>query len=171
MDGQTVEVSLAAAGDKAVLERLFQLYCHDFSEFWDGAAVELGEDGRFPAYGALASYWRDKGPVPLLIRNGGRLAGFALVNGASRVGRPLDHNMAEFFIARAHRRGGVGTAAARAIFRRYPGAWEAAIVRANTEALAFWRKTVRGCPGVSEIRERDFKRPEWDGPVLSFRIG
>ena len=78
--------------------------------------------------------------------------------------------MAEFFILRKHRRAGVGAAAARAVFARYPGVWEAAVVRRNTAALAFWRRAVAGCPQLESLEEIDMTGPHWDGPVLRFRI-
>ena len=108
--------------------------------------------------------------VPLLVRRDGALIGFALLNTSSHSGQSVDRNMAEFFIARKHRRGGVGTAAAREIFARFPGVWEAAVARRNGGALAFWRAAVSGCPGADEIVELDVSTPAWNGPILRFRI-
>jgi predicted acetyltransferase len=100
----------------------------------------------------------------------GRLAGFALLNTASHSGQPLDHNMAEFFIVRKHRRGGIGTAAARTIFHGRPGIWEAAVARRNPGGLAFWRNAVGGCPLASKVEELDLATEAWNGPILRFRI-
>ena len=79
--------------------------------------------------------------------------------------------MAEFFVVRAHRRGGAGTNAARAIFSRYPGTWEAAVSRRNVGALPFWRHAIKGHPNVSEIEELDLNTADWNGPIIRFRIG
>jgi predicted acetyltransferase len=84
---------------------------------------------------------------------------------------PLDWSIAEFFLLRKHRRSGAGTEAAQAIFQRYPGQWEAAVARRNTAALAFWRKAVANCHGVSEIEELDRDDATWNGQILRFRIG
>ncbi|HEY5290381.1 MAG TPA: acetyltransferase, partial [Caulobacteraceae bacterium] len=102
-------------------------------------------------------------------RAGGALAGFALVNDNSHSGLPVDRNVAEFFIVRKHRRGGVGTAAARAVFALYPGQWEAAVARRNLPALAFWRTAVSGCPKLIDLEELDVRSNDWDGPILRFR--
>lgn len=166
-----VEVVVADAATQPALENLFQLYIHDFSEQWaereDG---ELNEDGRFDEGYPLSSYWTQAERSPLLLRVGGRLAGFALLNRHAHSGRPVDRNMGEFFVVRKHRRGGVGTAAAHAIFSRYPGQWEAAVARRNLGALAFWRRCVASHPAVSAVEELDVAGEAWDGWILRFRI-
>lgn len=165
-----VEIGPARADEREILENLFQLYVHDFSEQWAGTERgELEEDGRFAHY-PLESYWREAGRIALLLRVGGHLAGFALINDHAHSGRPAERNMAEFFVVRKHRRGGVGLAAARAIFRRYPGLWELAVARQNTGALAFWRKTIRAPTIAREIEETMTDGPRWDGTIFRFRV-
>jgi predicted acetyltransferase len=167
-----IDLAPARADEKPVLANLMQLYTHDFSEHWAGMPDgELQDDGRFPAYPYLDTYWSDPARVPLFIRCEGALIGFALVNDVGHGSRPVTRNMAEFFIVRKHRRGGMGMAAARAIFSRWPGTWEAAIARRNVAALAFWRKAIAGHPLVSAIEEEDIKSDAWNGPVIRFRIG
>ena len=161
------KVTVALAEDRPAIANMMQLYMHDFSAQWaDLPRGELGDDGLFDAY-PLDPYWRAADHIPLLIRAGDNLAGFALLNAASHSGRTLDRNMAEFFIARKHRRGGVGTLAARAIFSRYPGQWEAAVARRNVDALPFWRNAAAHADSVEEL---DLNTPEWNGPVLRFVI-
>ena len=165
-----LDVARAERTERAAIENLMQLYVHDFSEQWAGEARgEVSDDGRFEPY-PLDAYWREADHIPLLVRVGGRLAGFVLVDAESHSGRLLDRNVAEFFILRKHRRAGVGAMAAHAVFGRYPGVWEAAVARRNAAALAFWRKAVGGCPGAREIEEIDRTGPDWNGPVLRFRI-
>jgi predicted acetyltransferase len=166
-----VEIAVAGADQLVTVQNLFQLYVHDFSEQWAGQPRgEVGADGRFDLGYPLDSYWREPERVPLLIQADGQLAGFALLNVAGHVGQPLDRNMAEFFVLRKHRRGGVGRAAAQAIFSRYPGVWEAAVARRNAGALAFWRRAIREHPAASGLQEVDLSGPDWDGPVLRFSI-
>ncbi len=166
-----IELKIAEPHERPVIENMMQLYIHDFSEFWAGREDgELGPDGRFFDY-PLDSYWRDEAHIPLLLRSEGRLVGFALLNARPHSGRALDRNMAEFFIVRKHRRGGMGTVAAQAIFSRFPGVWETAVARANAAALAFWRKAAANHPGVSVLEEADFVTADWNGPILRFRIG
>ncbi|HXU99521.1 MAG TPA: GNAT family N-acetyltransferase [Caulobacteraceae bacterium] len=170
MSGE-IEVLLAAPEEKPALANLFQLYVHDFSEQWAGREEgELEDNGRFAPYPFLDAYWGESSRIPLLVRIDGRLAGFALINAISHSGLAVERNMAEFFIVRKHRRGGAGTAVAQQVFQLYPGLWEAAVARRNTAALAFWRKAVGGCPGLTEVQELDRRTKEWDGPILRFRI-
>src|SRR6185369_645871 len=126
-----VEVVVASPNERVVFENLMQLYTHDFSEQWyDRPTGEVDEQGRFPAY-PLDPYWRQPDHIPLLLRQNSKIIGFALLNRLTHTDRPLDRNMAEFFVLRKHRRSGAGTQAAQAIFSRYPGMWEAAIARRN----------------------------------------
>ncbi len=169
MDG--LELTIAVADERPIFERLMQLYVHDFSEqWWDRPGGELGDDGLFDPY-PLDAYWGEADHIPLLLRLNGRLAGFALLNASSHSGRPVDRDMAEFFVVRKHRRGGLGMAAAQEIFSRYPGVWEAAVARRNVGALAFWRRAVKEHARVSEVEELDVATAEWNGPILRFRIG
>jgi predicted acetyltransferase len=165
----TVEIVPATTLQRAALENLMQLYIHDFSEHWAGRSEgELHEDGRFAAY-PLNAYWSEASHVPLLIRRGSSLIGFALLNANSHTGRPVDRNIAEFFVARKYRRSGAGTAAAHAVFARYPGQWEAAVARRNVAALAFWRNTIAACPHAFDREEHDINDAHWNGPVIRFR--
>jgi predicted acetyltransferase len=78
--------------------------------------------------------------------------------------------MAEFFIARKHRRGGVGTAVARQVLSLYPGCWEVAVARRNLGALPFWRLAIQGHPKVVGVEELDLSTETWNGPLFRFRI-
>src|SRR6476469_4374051 len=109
-----ITVDDATVEEQAVVAQLPELYLHDVSEF---TAAEVGDDGRF-VYHHLDRYWAEPDRHAFLVRVDGRLAGCALV----RSGAP--HDMAEFFVMRKYRRGGVGAAAARALFARFPGEWQ-----------------------------------------------
>lgn len=166
------EVTLQRAGpEKArAVANLFQLYVHDFTDFWTDRRVELGEDGRFPPYPPLESYWRDPARSAWLIRADGAIAGFAMINDHSHSGEPTDFSMAEFFVARHYRREGVGRAAALQAIGSRPGQWEIAVARKNTGALAFWRGVAQATAS-GPIDERDQNDALWDGAVLRFRVG
>jgi predicted acetyltransferase len=165
-----IDVSIARADERTALANMMQLYIHDFGELWSRAPPgELQSDGRYAEY-PLDAYWRETDRVPLLVRLGGNLIGFALVNAFAHSGLRVDRSMAEFFIVRAHRRGGAGTFAAREIFSRFPGQWEAAVTRRNVGALPFWRHAVQGHDRVEDIEERDYNSADWNGPIVRFRI-
>jgi predicted acetyltransferase len=165
-----VQVTAARLEERGALANLMQFYVHDFSEYWSGTPKDdLQDDGRFPEY-PLDIYWHDTSHVALLLRLDDRLIGFALLNDSAHSGRPVERNMAEFFIARKYRRSGLGTAAARQIFSNYPGLWETAVARRNIAALNFWRNAIRHHPLVEDVEEADLTTSSWNGPVLRFRI-
>ena len=91
----------------------------------------------------LARYWTEPGKHALLLRVGGKPAGFALVDESSPMpGSGHRRFLGAFFVARAYRRRGHGTRLAHAVFARFPGSWQVLQVRANTPAQAFWRRLI-----------------------------
>jgi predicted acetyltransferase len=168
-----VDVTLEEAGPqrRATFENLFQLYVHDFTEQWHGLPRgELGEDGLFAAYEYWDGYWTEPDRVPILIRADGHVAGFALVNNSAHSGLPTDYSIAEFFVARKHRRSGVGQAAALAILGARPGQWDVAVSRRNIGAQYFWRRVAAEIAG-DEVEALDRDDDLWNGLILRFRAG
>jgi predicted acetyltransferase len=157
-------VSPASAADESVLRNLAQLYAYDFAEVmgWD-----IPDSGRFPD--AIVDGCFDGGQRhPFLLRAGGRLAGFAIVDTRSRLsGEEGVFDMAEFFVARTVRRRGVGSAAARALFDRFGGRWEVRQTPRNAAALAFWRRVIGEYTGGA-FNEVFHRSAAWEGPVQSF---
>ncbi len=163
-----VNVVPARLDEQLAIENLFQLYAHDFSEFWSGTPRgELSDAGRFEPI-ALAAYWQDGDHLPYLIRAGTHLAGFALVNKETHSAAKADFNMAEFFVVRKHRGRGTGRRAAQDIFARHRGSWEAAVARRNVAAISFWRTTIATLPGVAAFSQQDHQGTRWNGPIFRF---
>jgi predicted acetyltransferase len=148
----TVEIIDATIELRPLLTQLFELYQYDFSE-WSGGDVD--DDGRY-GEDRLPLYWVESARHPFLFRVDGHWAGLALV----REGVP--HDMAEFFVMRKYRRGGVGTEAARGVFARFPGEWQVRQMRLNPQATVFWRRAI---PVAFDDDEND------DGPLQRFTIG
>lgn len=125
--------------ERTLLERLFQLYYYDFSEF---DPDDVDETGLFEV-GGLDKYGREAGHDAFLLRVEGKLAGFALVDERSPLPDGGDrHYIHEFHVLRAYRRKGLGTRMAWAMFDRYPGGWQIEQIGPNTEAQAFWRRAI-----------------------------
>lgn len=150
--------------EEEILRHLIDLYAYDFSGL---LGLDLGEDGRF-AFHELAPFWRDEWRHPFFVRVDDKLAGFALVEGRSRLdGTEGVHDMGEFFILRKYRRRGVGERVAREIFDRFHGPWEVRQRAENTDATAFWRRVIdRHTRG--HFRETTWNTPSGQGPVQSF---
>ena len=169
MNGLSLDI--ASAAERPVLENLVQLYIHDFSELFAGTSRgDLSDDGRYSVDIPLANWWQMPGHIPLLFRFHGRLAGFALLNTATHSGAPTDRNMAEFFVVRKYRRSGLGTAAAQTLFTRYPGRWEAAVMRTNSSAHAFWHRAIATHPAVARIAIAENGHAGRDGAIFRFDI-
>ena len=106
----------------AALRRLYALYLHDLSAFT--SHYELDDEARW-----RPDYLEEMLPRPechcLLIRAGGRPAGFALVTAKPfpHMARDADYRMAEFFVAQPYRRRGIGRAAALEALARFRGRW------------------------------------------------
>jgi predicted acetyltransferase len=134
-----VEVLPATAEQAPILANLFQLYAHDFSEFFD---IEPGPDGRF-VYKSLPLYWRESARHPFLIWAHGQLAGFVLMKKGSEVSAAAHvWDMAEFFILRKYQRCGFGTQVASELWSRFPGAWEVRVMQLNVSAQRFWSRAI-----------------------------
>ena len=86
-----IELERCGAGHKPTLDALFQLYTHDFSEYWAGQPRgEVDEQGRFPDYPGLERFWKDADREAFLIRVEGHVAGFVLLSAEAHSGVPAD---------------------------------------------------------------------------------
>jgi len=119
--------------DWPVVERLWQLYQHDLSEFRHGSP---DADGLFQAR-TLPGYRARDDRVGYLARRGeGVPCGFAMVRGTRRERRV----MGEFFMTRSSRGTGVAIDFAREVLARHPGEWVIPFQNENPRAAAFWRR-------------------------------
>lgn len=132
-----IEVIRASSSQQSLLANLLELYIYDFTGFHD---VPLGPDGRF-GYPELPLYWQHPDRFPFLIRVSGDPAGFVLVKKAENCNGPA-WDIAEFFVLRAYRRQGVGTAVAHRVWNRLPGLWQVRVMQANATACAFWEQAI-----------------------------
>jgi predicted acetyltransferase len=163
-----VTLTEASEPDGPMLERLMQLYAHDFSEFID---LDVGEDGCFAGGAPVASCWVEPWRHAYVIRAGGRIAGFAILDERSHLtGDPDVADVAEFFVMRKYRRKGVGSKAATLAFSCFPRRWEVRQNPANPAATAFWRRIIAAYTGgaFTETRADD---AHGGGPVQSFDGG
>jgi len=166
-----VEVVRAGPERRALIDGMMPFYIYDFSEFQDAGSdgFELNAEHRFDPY-PLDDYWREADRTPLIIESGGRPVGFALINAFAHSGGVCDHSMAEFFVMRKHRRGGVGARAVAAILPMFPGRWEIAIARRNAPALGFWPQAVGALGCVRGLRTVEMDDELWRGPILQFEV-
>jgi predicted acetyltransferase len=78
--------------------------------------------------------------------------------------------MEQFFVMRRYRRCGVGEAAARWLFARYPGRWQVRERHNNLPAQAFWHAII-GRYTSGRYDELSIERSPTGGPVQFFVSG
>jgi predicted acetyltransferase/ADP-ribose pyrophosphatase YjhB (NUDIX family) len=144
-----LRVDPVSADEWPVVERLWQLYQHDLSEFRHSSPAP---DGLFQARRLAASAQRTASTV-YLARLGDIPAGFALVHDATREPRL----MGEFFVSRSARGHGVAQALARDVLCRHPGRWSIPFQDENPRAAAFWRRLAAEL--LVDVSERTFAVP------------
>lgn len=127
-----------------VLERLWQLYLHDLSEFRDS---HPNEDGLFKRDKLEPFLVEDPDRAAYLFHRDGRPAGFALVSGVLEEPHWVD----QYFVIRSARRSGLGREAATAVLRRHPGRWQIGFQNENPTAARFWRRLAEEVG--SDVRE------------------
>jgi predicted acetyltransferase len=156
-----IRLEPVTSASEAALDRLVQLYFHDFSEL-DGEEVDEG--GRFDVPW-LSDYLQRPGHA-YFIRAGGKLAGFALVD-QDVLDPAATQAISEFFVLRKYRRSHVGQVAAGLLMATRPGAWEAAVIRPNVAASRFWQAVARAQAGWA-CRTTEWDDGAWTGPVFVF---
>ena len=132
-ENNAVAMRALTAADDPLIDRLWQLYVHDLSEF---RGTTPRPDGSYRR-GHLGWYDRnDDDRVAYLGRLGDRPVGFALVRGL----RADVRHMGEFFVVRSARGAGHARVFAEQVVRAHPGRWEIAFQEENARAARFWRR-------------------------------
>ena len=146
----------STAESRHIVERLWQLYRHDLSEFrgTDGPSGFRGmlpdEEGSFHTWHLSPFLDGDADRSAYLFYIGTSPVGFALVSGVTSEPRL----MAEFFVVRGARRQGVGREAVDELFELFPGTWEIPFQENNLAAARFWRRVATTVAGENVHEER-----------------
>jgi predicted acetyltransferase len=139
----TVSVRDARASeDRLWIQGVYRDYLDDLAPD-TGVFPVLGEVGhREPDQ--ILRWFGDPNAFPLIILKAAEPVGFAMVARATpSAAKPrIDYRMAEFFIARARRRLGIGQTAVPLILSRFAGRWEITEYLRNAGAVSFWRGVV-----------------------------
>ena len=160
---ESTSIHAADRADQVLLGNLLELYVHDLSESFP--FVEQGADGRF-GYPDLDLYWSEPARrFPFLLKQGEKIAGFALVKrGSPAAVDPNVYDLAEFFVLRGRRRCGVGQRAAALLWNQLRGAWTVRCSESAPSALAFWSKA------VTQFTHGDHQISAWSGSASQFRV-
>jgi len=138
------------ASADAVLRNLYEFYLHDMAEWF---LFDTTEEGSYQHQ--TETIWQLGDRVYLLYFDKIPV-GFALVGSADEyLNRSGVHDMHDFFVARRHRRLGVGRAFASHLFNAHPGEWLVRVFQGNRPAVPFWRAAISryaGGPLQEEVR-------------------
>lgn len=115
------------------VERFWQFFKHDLSEFRDSHPDEHGAFKRRELEPYLVP---DSDRVAYVVHGPTGPVGLSFVYGLTGEVRRFD----QFFIVRSQRGAGVGREAAEATVRLYPGRWEVGFQNENPAAARFWRR-------------------------------
>ena len=160
-----ITLTPATLDEKPVLQRLMQLYLHDFTEF---TGDDVDKFGKFPY--RLGEFWKNPHRRPFLIRVEDQIAGFVLagLQATSLVVPPQKVNfIAEFFVMKKYRKHGIGEYAARWVFDQFPGEWEVDQIAKNLAAQAFWRKIIDRYTN-GQFQEVFLNNDNHHGPIQTF---
>jgi predicted acetyltransferase len=149
----TLEIELRAvtAETRPVVERLWQFYRHDLSEFrgTHGPSGFVGslpdDDGTFHVRGLLPFFEDDADRAAYVFYSRSHPVGFAFVSRLAAQARL----MSEFFVVRGLRGRGIARAAVDELFARHPGEWEIPFQENNVAAARFWRRVAAEVAGES----------------------
>jgi predicted acetyltransferase len=141
----SVRDARSSANDRRWIQSVYRDYLDDLAPD-TGVFPTLGEVGhREPDQ--ILRWFADPHAFPLVILKGPEPVGFAMIaRGPSTPAglKRVDYRMAEFFIARARRRLGIGQVAVQLILNRFAGRWEITEHASNAGAVSFWRRVVAG---------------------------
>jgi predicted acetyltransferase len=147
-----ISLEPVAFEDKAALREILDPYLIAHADLVDPLRVH----GDPTVHEYFDLYWVEPQRRPHWITLGGERVGFVLVNAYSPSGLGVDHAISEFCVDPAHRRGGVGTLAVRAVLTSWPGLWELQTYHANLDGMAFWPRAIAAVrPAQWEVLERE----------------
>lgn len=145
--------------DKTLLWNIHQKYLYEMTNFYNN---DMDAEGNYH-YGYFDAYFQEPERKALFLFREGQLAGFAMINPYSYIGKSPDHVLAEFTIFPRFRRKHLAQEAADLIFRQNKGSWEVKYNEANAPAKALWNKvTAKYYPQRISLNPTE--------TVLSFRV-
>ncbi len=131
--------------DRRWIASVYRDYLNDLAASATGLFPTLPEVGhREPDQ--LHTWFADSNTQVLTVLYGDEPVGFAKITllraRLKSAAEAPEFSMAEFFVARAHRRRGFGAQAVRLILDRFTGRWLISELLRNQPAVHFWRRVV-----------------------------
>lgn len=142
----------AISKDNSTLERMFQLFAHDTSEF---GGRDIGDDG----LNDIKDYTTKPNYKTHFIRIEDKLAGFVVIQFDKNI-----NYLRHFFIIRKYRKKQIGLNSAVKVFDKYPGNWRVSTMDFNIPAIKFWEKVLKSYTNNKFIvmRRKDNRGPQYE---------
>lgn len=138
-----IRLSQASKRDHKTVDRLFQLYLHDFDSYLKQG---VQPDGRYALDFDLKAELNKPGFWTHLAFADDNLVGFTMIRDYTVFQQPGRYVL-EFFVVRGWRRQGIGKQMAHRLFDLYSGYWEVVQIAPNKPAIAFWKKSIEAYVG------------------------
>lgn len=147
---------IATCEDDQTIERLFQLFGHDSSEF---GGMDIEKDGLFHGIYDMKDYTSLQKYKTLFIDVDNHLAGFVVI----RFEEDINY-LRHFFILRKYRKQNIGKQSVHMIFNQYPGNWRVSTMDFNEPAIKFWESTLKQYTQdhYLKMRRADDKGPQYE---------
>lgn len=163
-----MNITRATAAEQTLLYRLLQLYYFESSR-WSGEDAQ--NDGLYDTdYDGVAHYTSGATKDEAwLVRVGGLIAGFALIERYECGGR-LVHEFADLFILPKYRAKGIASRLVEELVLPADHAWLIAVFRADINASKFWKKLFDRLPfgSVREVKgDPEFYQYMVEGPMIA----
>jgi predicted acetyltransferase len=128
-----ISLEKVTEANSAVLENLFQFFCHDLADLDEPMPMK---DGRYVVE-HFSVYYSHPGMESFLICDDESPVGFVVVSVPPHF---MDvYCVQHLFVLNGHRRKGIAAAAMSSVFRVFPGVYRVGQAFDNEAAVAFWR--------------------------------
>jgi predicted acetyltransferase len=134
-----IAMELMKMEQKILFERLFELYCYEFSLYEN--SLSLNDEGLYHPP-RLESYFSDSSYEKYFIKADNNIAGFVIVHKTIESGFPIS-TISEFFVMKKYQGQGIGQAIAKQVFNLCPGHWQVRQHEKNYPSQAFWRCVIK----------------------------
>ncbi len=164
---------IATQKDYSLIRDMSCFYMYDLSRYCANiSGWEFKEGGKYRGFDPK-KYFEEDDCKCYMIMVGKEVAGFILLNKVA-TSDYVDWNIAEFFIIAKFQNQGIGTKAAKELWKEHPGSWEISVLPENIPAKTFWKKVLKECAkkGYTEsVKEIDYDKEQPKRVIFNATLG
>lgn len=133
-----IKLERTSESSSELLKNLYSMYLHDLSSYT--SSLQINSQGIFE-FDGFDFFWKKEGIQPYFIMYDEKIVGFLLLLSASFTKDRIDYSINDFFILKGYRGKEVARRAVEACFKECKGIYYISQLKANKQAVSFWRKT------------------------------